>query len=81
LPVSKEILRKHYRGGAWHTQVEEAKKKGGIEWKKLVKSRPDPLPPDLKCLVSEMYKSACNEITGREWFKGMPSLKDILNQL
>jgi phosphoribosylaminoimidazole-succinocarboxamide synthase len=81
LPVSKEILRRHYRGCEWYNEVEEAKKNGGIEWKKLVKSRPEPLPQDLKRLVSEMYKSACNEITGKEWFKGVNSLKEILKKL
>jgi len=80
-PVSKEILRKHYRGGVWHNEVEEAKKKGGIEWKKLVKTRPEPLSKELKLLVSDMCKSACNEITGREWFKGVASLKEILRKL
>ncbi len=81
LPVSKEILRKHYRGGAWHNEVEDAKKNGGIEWKRLVKSRPNPLSPELKQLASDMYKSACNELTGREWFKGVNGIKEILKEI
>ena len=80
-PVSKEILRMHYRGTSWHNEVEEAKKKGGIEWKKIVKSRPEPLAKAMKELVSELYKASCNEITERQWFKNVRSVEKVLREI
>lgn len=81
VPVSKEILRMHYRGTPWHTQVESAKKTGGTEWKKLVSERPAKLPNNLRVLMSQLYKASCNEITGREWFKHIPPIGDILREI
>ncbi|MBI2092845.1 MAG: phosphoribosylaminoimidazolesuccinocarboxamide synthase, partial [Deltaproteobacteria bacterium] len=80
-PVSKEILRVKYRGTPWHNEVEEAKRTKGVEWKKFVRSGPEPLPKELKNLVSQLYKAACNEITGREWFKGIPTIEDVLKEI
>ncbi len=81
LPVSKEILRMHYRGTPWHNEVEEAKKSGDVTWKKMVKSQPPKLPPALAKLISELYKSCCNEITGRVWFGGVPSVEKVLREI
>jgi phosphoribosylaminoimidazole-succinocarboxamide synthase len=81
MPVSKEILRVYYRGSAWHNEVEAAKKSGGVEWKKLVKGKPENLPSDMKNLASQLYKAACNEITGREWFENVPSIGKILGEI
>jgi len=71
----------HYRGTSWHNEVEEAKKKGGIEWKKIVKSRPEPLAKAMKELVSELYKASCNEITERQWFKNVRSVEKVLREI
>ena len=80
IPVSKEIARIWYRKSEWYTHVEEAKKKEKIEWKKLVKKGPDPLPPRLAGLISSLYLAFCNELTGRKWFEA-PALKEILTEL
>ena len=80
MPVSKEILRMHYRDTQWHHEV-EATKKMGPGWKSHVKSAPAKLPPQLKKLISQVYKASCNEIIGREWFKGVPKLQDVLREI
>ncbi|MCX7679097.1 MAG: phosphoribosylaminoimidazolesuccinocarboxamide synthase [Spirochaetes bacterium] len=80
LPVSKEVLRKHYREFNWYKEVEEAKKKDKINWKSLVQSTPPALPPKTVELVSQLYKACCNEITGKRWFD-VPSVENILAQL
>jgi len=80
MPVSKEILRMHYRDTPWHNEVEAAKK-FGPGWKSQVKSAPSKMPPQLKKLISQVYKASCNEITGREWFKGVPKLQDVLREI
>lgn len=80
IPVSKEIARIWYRKSEWYNRVEEAKKKEKIEWKKHVSQGPDPLPPRLAELISHLYLSFCNELTGRKWFDA-PQLKAILSEL
>jgi len=81
LPVSKEIARLYYRDTAWCQAVEDAKKKDRQRWKKICRLNPEPLPPGLKLLVSQIYCACTNEITGNEWFKDVPSLKDILKEI
>ncbi len=77
IPVSKEIARIHYRGSKWHQEVEEAKKKDKINWKRLVKSKPEPLTRDFAEMISSVYKSYVNGLTGKKWFE-VPDLKDVL---
>ncbi|MEW6554909.1 MAG: phosphoribosylaminoimidazolesuccinocarboxamide synthase [Actinomycetota bacterium] len=77
LPVSKEIARIHYRGTDWHRDTEEAKKKSKVDWKPLVKSVPDPLPPELAKAISELYQAYANDLAGRRWFD-VPPLADVL---
>jgi phosphoribosylaminoimidazole-succinocarboxamide synthase len=76
-PVSKELLRTFYRGTKWHEEVEAAKKTGS-GWKDKVSSSPEPLDKEVLKKISLLYKAACNEITGREWFAKVPPLKEIL---
>jgi len=78
LPVSKEIARIHYRNSEWNAAVEEAKKKDRQHWKEICESKPEPLSPKLKTLISQIYSACTNEITGEEWFKNIPPLKNIL---
>ena len=78
IPVSKEIARIYYRNSKWFKDVEEAKKKDRQNWKTICASRPEPLPTELKDAISNIYTSVTNEITGKEWFKGVPPLKEIL---
>lgn len=79
--ISKEILRVFYRKTEWFYELEEAKKRDKINWRKLVRTPPPRLPEELKKLVSLMYLACCNEITGREWFKGVPTLQKVINEI
>ncbi len=81
IQVSKEIARIYYRNTEWYKEVEEAKKHDRLNWKSLVKNPPPPLPSRLKELISFAYQRCTNEVTGREWFKGIPSLKEIMGEI
>lgn len=81
LPVSKEIARIYYRNTDWNAAVDEAKKKDRQHWKEICTVKPEPLRPKLKTLISQVYAACTNEITGREWFKNVPPLKDILAEV
>jgi phosphoribosylaminoimidazole-succinocarboxamide synthase len=80
IALSKEVLRKHYRKSKWYKKVKKAKEKKEKDWKSLVKVQPDPLPAKLKKVVSEMYQSVANLISGKEFFD-VPSLDKIVKKL
>ncbi len=81
LHVSKEIARQFYRKTSWYKDIEEAKKtaeaKGIKDWKSLANKQPPPLDPRLKTIISQMYMSAANEMTGRRFFES-PKLADVV---
>uniref|UniRef100_A0A7C2K3D1 Phosphoribosylaminoimidazole-succinocarboxamide synthase n=1 Tax=candidate division WOR-3 bacterium TaxID=2052148 RepID=A0A7C2K3D1_UNCW3 len=79
-PISKEILRIFYRETEWYRETEKAKKEDRQNWKNLVKCSPPPLPQEWKELISYIYKSYTNEITGRKFFD-VPPLRELLSQL
>lgn len=81
IPVSKEIARIHYRDTPWEAACDEAKKKDRQNWTDICKVKPERLPPQLKYLISLAYYAVTNEITGKEWFAGIPPLKDILAEV
>ncbi|MFA5403536.1 MAG: phosphoribosylaminoimidazolesuccinocarboxamide synthase [Ignavibacteria bacterium] len=81
LPVSKEITRIYYRNTPWNSAVEDAKKKDRQHWKEICELQPEMLTPKLKTLISQVYSACTNEITGKEWFKDTPHLKDILKEI
>ena len=81
IPVSKEIARIYYRNTPWYQAVEEAKEEDRMRWKELVKESPDPLPERLRALISMVYAACTNEITGREWFKDIPPVEEILREI
>jgi phosphoribosylaminoimidazole-succinocarboxamide synthase len=78
--ISKEFARRYYRKTEWFTEVEKAKKSGGSEWKQLVKVQPPPLEPAIKKLLSQMYLSVTNEISGRKVFDA-PALREVIMEL
>lgn len=80
-PVSKEIARIYYRNTAWCEAVEDAKKKDRQHWKSICGLNPEPLPPGLSLLISQIYCACTNEITGHEWFKDVPPVKEILKDI
>jgi phosphoribosylaminoimidazole-succinocarboxamide synthase len=81
MPVSKEIARLYYRKSAWYQEILKAKNDNFTNWKKNIKIKPEPLPARLKLLMSNIYCAFTNEITGKEWFSGIPPLKDILEEI
>jgi phosphoribosylaminoimidazole-succinocarboxamide synthase len=81
LPVSKEIARIFYRDTPWSRDVDEAKQKDRQNWKKICCSAPPPLPSELKHLISQVYCACTNEITKKEWFPDIPSLKDLCKDI
>jgi phosphoribosylaminoimidazole-succinocarboxamide synthase len=72
LPVSKEIARIYYRKTEWYREVEDAKKRDPLSWKKLVSNSPPPLPAGLREGIADLYRSFVNELTGRRWFDCPP---------
>jgi phosphoribosylaminoimidazole-succinocarboxamide synthase len=81
LPVSKEIARIFYRKTTWFQDVEKAKKASSVLWKEMVTTPPPPLPSRLCELISMLYQAVANEMTGRVWFKNIPELKKILEEI
>ncbi len=81
LPVSKEILRIYYRDCPWHLATEEAKAKDRQRWKEICPLSPEPLPPRLNQLVSQIYCACTNEITQKEWFKDTPPIREVMAEI
>ena len=79
MQVSKEVARTYYRNTSWYNKIEEAKEKDRQNWKNLV-DPPPKLPTRFFELISQLYQSACNEITGKEWFD-VPALNSILVEI
>ena len=81
IPVSKEILRIYYRNSPWHLAAEESKVRDRQRWKEICPVAPEPLPPRLKQLVSQIYCACTNEITKKEWFKNTPPIKEVMAEI
>ncbi len=75
--ISKEVLRRYYRKTDWYRRIEKVR--GEKNWRKIV-GKPPRLSQEVKKLVSEMYMSACNEITGLKFFDS-PSLRDVAKSI
>ncbi len=80
IPLSKEVARVYYRKTPWYHEIEDAKKKDVLKWKSLVKSTPEPLSDKFLTFISNIYRSVATAITGREFFKGSPSLAEIYQE-
>ncbi|HAJ33948.1 MAG TPA: phosphoribosylaminoimidazolesuccinocarboxamide synthase [Candidatus Atribacteria bacterium] len=80
MPVSKEIARLYYRKTDWFKELVKAKKRDNINWKEKMTLSPPPLPARLKELISMAYCAFANEITGREWFNNIPSMRELLEE-
>ncbi len=74
--VSKEVARQFYKKTQWYNDLEQAKKdseaKGIQDWKSLCKSQPPKLDPTLKKIISKMYMSVANEMSGKQLFPSPP---------
>ncbi|NLB75424.1 MAG: phosphoribosylaminoimidazolesuccinocarboxamide synthase [Crenarchaeota archaeon] len=80
--VSKEVARQYYKKTAWYNDLEQAKKaaeiKGIQDWKLLCKSQPPKLDPKLKTIISQMYMSVANEMSGKALFNS-PKLPEVID--
>lgn len=81
ITVSKEIARRYYRRSEWYQEVLKAKERDRHQWKQICRLAPQPLPIELKELISQIYCACTNEITENEWFRNVPPLKKILKKL
>jgi phosphoribosylaminoimidazole-succinocarboxamide synthase len=81
IPVSKEIARIFYRKTSWYQEISAVKKKDELNWKNKVNLTPPPLPSDLRELITIAYCAFTNEITGRKWFKNIPSMQKVLEEI
>ncbi|MGB9695694.1 MAG: phosphoribosylaminoimidazolesuccinocarboxamide synthase [Ignavibacteria bacterium] len=81
LPVSKEIARIYYRNTDWAKAVDEAKAKDRQHWKEICALQPPRLPETVVTLISQIYRSCTNLITGKEWFKDVPALNTIVQEI
>lgn len=73
--VSKQVARDYYKTTPWSEALEKAKEEGTPKenW-----PSPEPLPSDLKEIISNMYKSVCEAWIGERPFKA-PSIEDVMN--
>jgi len=80
--VSKEVARQFYKKTSWYNDLEQAKKEAeaqGIQdWKSLCKSQPQKLDHRLKTIISQMYMSVANEMTGKKLFNS-PKLATVID--
>ncbi len=83
--LSKEFLRRFYRGTTWYTAVNQAKERaeteGTSQWKNLIGQEVPALPKDQKELGSQVYMGLANIITGKTFFKDAWSLNRITEAL
>jgi phosphoribosylaminoimidazole-succinocarboxamide synthase len=81
MPISKEIARLYYRKTSWFKELIDAKKKDKLNWKDKVNLSPPPLPSRLKELISMAYCAFTNEMTKKEWFENIPSIRELLEEI
>ncbi len=80
--VSKEIPRQYYRFSqpAWVAEIDAAKEATKKGWKDLVKSRPEPLPSELKEILEALYPAVANVVIGRPLFFGIPPVAEVVQE-
>ena len=76
--LSKEVLRQYYKRTqpSWVEAVAaakaEAKRRDVADWRPLCADDPDPLPPDVVALASDLYAAGTNAYTGLALFDAPP---------
>lgn len=87
--LSKELIRKIYRGGNWEKSLqkaqEKAKKEGLLDWKKIcieeLGCRPEKLDDLSKRSVDALYPALANHLIGKQVFGGQPTLDEFVDAL
>lgn len=79
--MSKEIPRQWYRykQPEWVAEIDAAKKLDEKDWKSLVPRRPEPLPPQLLEILSNVYASTANAVMQRQVFDA-PPMHDVAKE-
>ncbi len=78
MSVSKELARKYYRKTGWYSRISEAKSRYGPGWRDRVPEPPE-MEEELIEIISRVYTSAANAITGKEWFD-TPALEEVMEE-
>ncbi len=80
--VSKQIPRDWYAYSQpeWKNEIDVAKGANRKNWKALVKTQPEPLPPALKDIIEAFYMSVANSVVGRTLFSGATPVDKVLGE-
>jgi len=73
--VSKQVARDYYKTTPWYAEFDKMKQEGVLKENWIA---PEPLPPELKEIISNMYKSVCEAWIG-EKFWNAPQLEEVMN--
>ena len=73
--VSKQVARDYYKTTPWYSEFEKMKQEGVLKENWIA---PEPLPGELKEIISNMYKSVCEAWTGEKIWNS-PSLEQVMN--
>ena len=79
IPVSKEAARIYYRKTEWFEALNRAKERDREHFKEICERQPERLPSDLREAIANLYRYCTNKITGREWFSGVPDIKESIS--
>ena len=83
--LSKEVLRDFHRGTPWALSIEKAKAHaktvGVMDWKRFVTESPPPLAAQEREVVSQIYMSLANDVSGRKWFPEAWSADRVMEEL
>ncbi len=79
MPVSKEVARIYYRKTEWFEALNRAKEKDRQNFREICEKQPERLPSEFREAIADLYRYCTNRLTGREWFAGVPELKESIN--
>lgn len=87
--LSKEMIRRIYRGSEWEKSLQKAQKlakeRGSADWKQIavdeLKAAPEKLAGLEKTAVNKLYGCLTNHLTGKEVFKDHPTLDQYIDAL
>lgn len=87
--LSKEMIRQVYRGTSWERSLKEsqeiARSRGTLDWKSIcldeLKAAPQPLRPEVKKVLDQLYPVLANHVTGQEIFSGLPKLAEFVDSV
>jgi phosphoribosylaminoimidazole-succinocarboxamide synthase len=88
LHLSKEIIRRVYRGSAWERSLKQAQKlaaeRQSQDWKVIcrdqLKSLPEPLTASFKRVVDKMYPTLVNHLAAENLFAAQPDLDGLVTE-